>query len=122
MTKRKKPEKVCQADWDAVDIPQLDAKTLARMRPARDAVPEVVAVYRRSRGRPPKENAKEQVTLRLDPEVLAYFRSQGRGWQTLLNDALSVSLAFFPDVESPIDVRCRRARFGQAQGRPVSAG
>lgn len=88
MTKRKKPEQVRQTDWDAVDIPELDAKTLARMRPARDAVPEVVAAYRRTRGRPPKENAKEQVTLRLDPEVLAYFRSQGRGWQTLLNDAL----------------------------------
>ncbi|MBI5462291.1 MAG: BrnA antitoxin family protein [Gammaproteobacteria bacterium] len=28
------------------------------------------------------------MTLRLAPEVLAYFRSQGRGWQTLLNDAL----------------------------------
>lgn len=88
MTKRKKPEKVRQADWDAVDIPELNAKTLARMRPARDAAPEVVAAYRRTRGRPPKENAKEQVTLRLDPEVLAYFRGQGRGWQTLLNDAL----------------------------------
>lgn len=88
MTKRKKPENVHPSDWDAVDIPKLDAKTLTCMRRARDAVPEVVAVYRRSRGRPPKENAKEQVTLRLDPEVLVYFRSQGRGWQTLLNDAL----------------------------------
>ena len=55
MTKRKKPEHVRQTDWDAVDIPELDAKTLARMRPARDAVPEVVAAYRRSRGRPPHD-------------------------------------------------------------------
>lgn len=88
MKKRKKPEHISQADWDAVDIPELDAKKVARMRPAREVLPDVVEAYRRSRGRPPKETTKEQVTLRLDPEVLAYFRSQGRGWQTLLNDAL----------------------------------
>ncbi|WAP68234.1 BrnA antitoxin family protein [Jiella pelagia] len=39
----------------------------------------------RGRGRKP---AKESVTLRLDPDVLAYFRSTGPGWQTRLNDAL----------------------------------
>lgn len=31
---------------------------------------------------------KRQVTLRLDPDVLAKFRATGRGWQTRINDAL----------------------------------
>jgi uncharacterized protein (DUF4415 family) len=46
---------------------------------------------RRKRGRPAgsvKANRKEQVALRLDPEVLAYFRSTGAGWQSRINDAL----------------------------------
>ncbi|MCE7027941.1 BrnA antitoxin family protein [Jiella avicenniae] len=40
---------------------------------------------KRGRGRKP---AKESVTLRLDPEVLAFFRNTGPGWQTRLNEAL----------------------------------
>ena len=35
----------------------------------------------------PREN-KQQVTVRLDPEVLAYFKAQGRGWQTRINAVL----------------------------------
>lgn len=40
------------------------------------------------RGRPKSANAKEHVNLRLDPEVLTFFRSLGRGWQTRLNSTL----------------------------------
>ena len=28
------------------------------------------------------------MSLRLDPEVIAYFRRGGRGWQTRINDVL----------------------------------
>jgi uncharacterized protein (DUF4415 family) len=35
----------------------------------------------------PKEG-KKQVTLRLDPDILAHFKSQGRGWQTRINAVL----------------------------------
>ena len=31
---------------------------------------------------------KRQVTLRLDPDVLAKFRATGHGWQTRINEAL----------------------------------
>lgn len=31
---------------------------------------------------------KKQVAIRFDAEVLAYFRSTGKGWQTRMNDAL----------------------------------
>ncbi len=40
------------------------------------------------RGRPPKENPKEAIKLRLSPDVLDHFRSGGPGWQTRINDAL----------------------------------
>jgi uncharacterized protein (DUF4415 family) len=32
--------------------------------------------------------AKEMVTLRLDPDVLAWFRKAGRGYQTRINAVL----------------------------------
>ncbi len=32
--------------------------------------------------------AKKQVTLRLDPDILAWFREQGPGYQTRINAAL----------------------------------
>ena len=40
------------------------------------------------RGRPPKADAKEAVSIRLAPEVLAHFRQGGPGWQTRINEIL----------------------------------
>lgn len=31
---------------------------------------------------------KQQVTLRIDPDVIAFFRKQGRGYQTAINAVL----------------------------------
>lgn len=42
-------------------------------------------VVRRKRSFKP---VKEQVAVRFDAEVLAYFRATGKGWQTRMNDAL----------------------------------
>jgi uncharacterized protein (DUF4415 family) len=41
------------------------------------------------RGRPRVADPKIPVTVRLDPDVVAFFRNSGRGWQTRLNAALS---------------------------------
>ena len=41
------------------------------------------------RGRPPsRDRAKQQVTLRLDPDVIERFRADGPGWQSRINEAL----------------------------------
>ena len=41
------------------------------------------------KGRPPlRDRAKQQVTLRIDPDVLAKFREGGPGWQGRINEAL----------------------------------
>jgi uncharacterized protein (DUF4415 family) len=37
------------------------------------------------RGRPPLDNPKEAVKLRLDHDVLAAYRKTGDGWQTRIN-------------------------------------
>ena len=40
------------------------------------------------RGRPKSDMTKVRTTLRLDPDILAAFRSGGPGWQSRINDAL----------------------------------
>lgn len=37
------------------------------------------------RGRPPLENPKQAVKLRLDADVLEAYRATGDGWQTRIN-------------------------------------
>lgn len=40
------------------------------------------------RGRPKSANAKQLVSVRYSPEVLAYFRSTGEGWQSRMDGVL----------------------------------
>ena len=69
------------------DNPPLTDEELAAARPVAEVLPELVAEYRRTRGRQ-KAPTKRQVTLRLDPDVVDHFKATGRGWQTRLNDTL----------------------------------
>ncbi len=39
-----------------------------------------------------RDRAKQQVTLRIDPDVLAKFREGGPGWQGRINAALRVTV------------------------------
>jgi uncharacterized protein (DUF4415 family) len=47
----------------------------------------------RKRGRPVQPQTKEQVTIRLDADIMKKLRKSGRGWQTRINDILRESLA-----------------------------
>lgn len=40
------------------------------------------------KGRPPSDNPKQAVSLRLDRDVLDWFRNSGNGWQTRINEEL----------------------------------
>lgn len=40
------------------------------------------------RGRPKSENRKLLVSVRYSPEVIAYFKSTGEGWQSRMDDVL----------------------------------
>ena len=56
-------------------------------------------------GRPKSDNAKQLVSLRLDPEVIAHFKKRGAGWQTRINAALrqvaKVGVERSPTKKSP---------------------
>jgi uncharacterized protein (DUF4415 family) len=49
---------------------------------------QVMVPLKSIRGRPPLENKKLLVSVRYSPEVLAYFRSTGEGWQSRMDGAL----------------------------------
>ena len=71
------------------DNPPLTDEQWRRMRPAHEVSPRLVArQLRRERGRPKSDTTKEQITLRLDRDVLEKFRSTGEGWQSRINAAL----------------------------------
>ena len=91
MREVKKPGNISQEDWDSVDSPPLTDEQLARMRPAKQILPEDVynaLVRRRGQRGPQKEPVKVPVKLRLDPDVLASYKATGRGWQTRINETL----------------------------------
>ena len=67
------------------ELPEITDELLDR---AVFKVGETVLPTPRRRGRPAGTGKKQQVTLRLDRDVLSRFRAMGVGWQTRLNAAL----------------------------------
>jgi len=76
-------------DWDDVsDNPPVTKADMAKAKPIKEALPELYESIQRSRGRPKVDNPKEAVTLRLDPDVVAKFKANGKNWRANMNDAL----------------------------------
>ena len=82
---KKKPDHIKQEDWEAVESPPLSNKILSRMQPVRKVHPNMPA---RVRG-PQKKSTKKQLTIRLSQEVVEYFKLEGKGWQTKINEVLT---------------------------------
>ena len=73
-----------QTDWEKLDSmsdDEIDFSDIEELTPEMFAQ----AVVRHGLNPSPK---KEQITLRIDSDVLAWFRSQGKGYQTRINDLL----------------------------------
>lgn len=49
---------------------------------------EAMVPLRSLRGRPKSENKKLLVSVRYSPEVVAYFKSTGEGWQSRMDGVL----------------------------------
>ena len=71
-------------DWERIDAMTDDDIDLSDIP---EITPEMFAQAVVTRGLPTKAN-KQQVTLRLDPDVLEWFRQQGKGYQTKINALL----------------------------------
>jgi uncharacterized protein (DUF4415 family) len=71
------------------DNPPITDEQWSRMRPAHEVHPHLARMsLLRRRGRPKLASPKQQVTLRLDSDVLQHFRAGGAGWQTAINETL----------------------------------
>ena len=73
-----------QTDWqrlDAMSDEEIDLSDCPEITPEQFAK----AIVRRGL---PAAKSKVQVTLRIDSEVLEWFKSQGRGYQTQINTLL----------------------------------
>lgn len=78
------------------EVRELTQADFSRARPASRVLPEILGedlaaqMLKRRPGRRGLQRApvKRQVTLRLDPEVLDFFKATGTGWQTHINEAL----------------------------------
>ena len=60
---------------------------LKRFKPARDVLPLALQKTLKIRGAQ-KAPTKVSTTIRLSPDVLAAFKSEGNGWQTRIDTAL----------------------------------
>jgi uncharacterized protein (DUF4415 family) len=80
-----------EADWAAVDSPELSDVELDRMTSFEAAFPKMAQKMRQEikrRGRPLSECRKEAVSIRLDADLLKVLRASGKGWQSRTNDIL----------------------------------
>lgn len=68
------------------DSAPLSIEELATMRSAAEVLPEYL-YQKMVRGKQTKPT-KEKTTIRLSAEVLDYFRSTGKGWQTRVDQIL----------------------------------
>jgi uncharacterized protein (DUF4415 family) len=68
---------------DYADIPELPDDFFTAGQIYRDGKP----VERKARGKQ-KSPVKKQLTIRLNSEVVEFFKAQGNGWQSNINNAL----------------------------------
>ena len=73
LTDWKRLDALQDEDIDLSDAPEITPEMFAR------------AVVRRGLKSPP---SKQQITIRLDDDVLQWFRAQGEGYQTRINSLL----------------------------------
>jgi uncharacterized protein (DUF4415 family) len=67
------------------DSPKLTKADFAKARPFGEVFPDLAASIRRGPGKSP---TKKQVSLRISPEVIDYFKSTGSGWQSRIDETL----------------------------------
>ncbi len=72
---KNKPKHKTKENWESVDSPRLSSEMLSRMQPVKTSHPDIP---KRVRGAQ-KEPLKVPVAIRLSPDIIKYFKSQGKG-------------------------------------------
>lgn len=77
------------------EVREVSEKEMADFRPAREVLPDkFFGGMKRMRGQrgPQKAPIKVPVSLRLNPDVVEYFKKGGKGWQARINAALEKNM------------------------------
>ncbi|MEW5744535.1 MAG: BrnA antitoxin family protein [Nitrospirota bacterium] len=72
---------------DKGEVRELTAEDFKKARHASEVLPGIVKAHRKGRG-PQKTPTKVPTTVRLSREVVEYFKSKGKGWQSRMDEAL----------------------------------
>jgi uncharacterized protein (DUF4415 family) len=75
------------------DNPEWTEEDFKRARPASELPPEILAAFPRTRGTQAAAK-KVPVSIRLSPQVVDYFKAQGPGWQSRIDDVLKKAAGF----------------------------
>jgi uncharacterized protein (DUF4415 family) len=86
---RKKPNPELIDD----ENPEWTEEDFKRARPASEVLreqfgDEIANELLKPRGRPPLENPKERINIRLSHEVVHHFKESGPGWQSRIDSVL----------------------------------
>ena len=73
---------------DNGEVRELTSADFKKMRPVAEVLPENTLSVLPKRGRPAKSNPKKHLTIRLNCEIVDFFKAHGKGWQTEINDIL----------------------------------
>lgn len=70
-------------------VAPLTDEEIKGLRPASELFRELGIPMPRPPGRPKADKTKVSVTMRLDSDVVDYFKRGGRGWQTRMHEVLA---------------------------------
>lgn len=70
------------------DAPYLTDEQIKQLRPAKEFFAEL-GIPIPKMGRPKAEKVKQSVTIRMDDDVVDYFKASGPGWQTRMHEVLA---------------------------------
>ena len=109
MPKRKVTVDDDNPEWTKADFAKAAAAgTFADMSAA-------VENIKRGRGRPRVECPKQQVTLRLDADVVAALRNSGPGWMGRVNETLRRAISRAGGARKPTLARKAKSARGRAR-------
>ncbi len=70
------------------EVRELTSDDFRAMDEPSKVLPEELVAILPKRGRPKVDRPKKQLTIRLNQDVVDFFKSTGNGWQTRINDVL----------------------------------
>lgn len=73
---------------DNGEVRELTGEDFKLFKPSSEVLPHEFLKALPRRGRPCQDRHKVATTIRLDQEVMNFFKARGNGWQTRINEVL----------------------------------